>query len=60
MTYKVKAGTVLFASDDTALEEAKAFISRYGYTNDDVAIKKFKQYGDYWINVVAKKEIEIK
>lgn len=56
---KINAGTVLFASDDTALDLAKEYITDNKLTNEFVAIRKFKQHGEYWISVVAKKEFEL-
>lgn len=55
----INAGTVLFASDDTSLDLAKEYIKKHGLTNEFVAIKRFKQNNEYWINVIAKKKFEL-
>jgi len=39
--------------DEYSVSEAKAYIARFGYTSDDVAIKK----GDNCILVVAKRKL---
>lgn len=53
----MKAGTVLYASDDSAdsVTEAREYIKRHGLTRDDVKLVK----RECQVLVVAEREIEL-